>query len=185
MQTTPRIAPMLLVAMLIGCDENRRLAEQAERNTEIQAQQNSEMARVNREVAAGTKQLVAADADARREMLILQQDLQAERQQIAAGQAALETERQRLAKQRQRDPIIAAAITCLGLALVCLLPLVLAGYLLHLLFVRGPEETIGDVLLMDLASDSPRLSPHVRVEPQAALPAPGPELPPDDDPPPF
>ena len=82
---------MLLTAIVIGCEtEDRRLAEQAARNTELQAQQNQQMARVNREVAQGTKRLVEADAEARRQMLSLQQDLQSERQQVAAGRDALE-----------------------------------------------------------------------------------------------
>jgi hypothetical protein len=184
-QAIRTILTLTSVAITVGCDESRRLAEQAARNTEMQASQNHEMARVNREVAEGSRRLVAADAEARRQVLAIQKDLQTERQQIAVGRDALEAERQQMAAQRHRDPVVAAAITNTGIILACLLPLALCGYLLHSLCGRSSEEAIGDVLLMDLVSESPLLLPPAQRQDQPRLPAPVMEATMDDDPPPF
>ena len=48
-----------------GCSDSERIAEVATEAAEQQAKQNVEMAQLNREVAAGTKRLVVADAEAR------------------------------------------------------------------------------------------------------------------------
>jgi hypothetical protein len=186
MRTRMHTVLVIIATTIVGCEnEDQRLAEQAAHHTEMQATQNQEMARVNREVAAGTKRLVEADAEARRQVVTLQQDLQAERQQIAAGRDALESERQRMAAERHRDPIIAAAINGFGAILACLLPLALSGYLLHSLYAGRPEEEIGELLISDLVAESPLLFPQSEPDGQRHLVGPATDALQDDDPAPF
>ena len=58
----PIVAALILT--VIGCDENARLAEMAERHLDRQAEQNRQMAELHRQVADGSRELVAADAKA-------------------------------------------------------------------------------------------------------------------------
>jgi hypothetical protein len=102
---TPLTTKLPLTLILIaGCEptpSDERLARMAQETVEQQAQQNEEMARLNREVAEGTNRLVDADSQARQELLAAQRDLQRQQEQVG------------------------------GLTLLALLPLVLCWYLLH------------------------------------------------------
>jgi len=111
----PIVATLMLTA--IGCDENenKRLAEMAERNVERQSEQNRRMSELQREVAEGSRRLVEADARAREEMVALQREVQAERSEVGSQRDALEHERRGLAAKWRLDPIIASAITNVGL----------------------------------------------------------------------
>jgi len=67
---------------LAGCEEEDRYKEAArvsEKAADRQAEQNAEMAHLNREIAEGTKRMVAADAETRKEIIAVHQDIQAER----------------------------------------------------------------------------------------------------------
>ena len=66
------IAPMLILTA-IGCneDENKRLADMAEKNLDRQAEQNRQMSELQHEVAEGTRLLVEADSKSRQEMVAL------------------------------------------------------------------------------------------------------------------
>jgi len=102
MQTHTRLViPIvaILTLTMIGCDENenKRLAEMAEKQLERQAEQNRQTSELQREVAAGARQLVEADAKAREEMVTLQRAAQAERSEIGRQRDALEDERRDLA----------------------------------------------------------------------------------------
>ena len=108
----PAVAVMIALLMS-GCSSDggdARLAQMTERHEQRQAEQNKQLAQLQQEVATGSRQLVEADAEARRELTVLQRELQAQQAQIVKGHDALEEERRQLASQRQRDPIIAAAI---------------------------------------------------------------------------
>ena len=48
--------------LMIGCSDGERVAKVATEAADRQAQQNQEMAQLNREVAEGTKRMVEADA---------------------------------------------------------------------------------------------------------------------------
>ena len=74
----PRVLVLLIVTS--GCDDAAtRIAREA---ADRQAQQNTAMANLNQEVASGTHQLVAADAEARKEIVVVHHDLQAERSKL-------------------------------------------------------------------------------------------------------
>jgi hypothetical protein len=153
---------VILIATTIGCDknENKQLADMAERHSQRQAEQSKQMAQLQQEVAAGSRQLVEADAKARGEFVALHRDVQAERTEIGQQRDALESDRRQIAEQRHRDPIIANAITGFGLLLACLLPLVLCWYLLHRPVEAADSQVVAEVLLEDLVADRPLLLPE-------------------------
>ncbi len=157
----------VLAVLAGGCNENERLARMAQEHAAQQAEQSREMVRVQKEVAQGSKQLVEADAQARREFSGLHRELQAERSQIGRQRDALETDRREIAEQRHRDPIIAAAIGQIGLILACLLPLIVCIYLLGgLRRSEASDEMVTELLVEELVAEEPRLLP-----PREKLPA--------------
>ena len=156
----PIVAALMLTA--IGCDEdeNKRLAEMAERHLERQAEQSRQVTELQREVAEGSRRLVEADAQARQEMVTLQREVQAERNEVGRQRDLLEGERRELAAKRRLDPMVAAAITNIGLLLACLLPLVLCWYLLQRRVEPADDQAVAEVLLEDLVADRPLLLPR-------------------------
>lgn len=166
MQTrTLLVIPIAAILMLtaIGCDENenKRLAEMAERHLDRQSEQNQRMSELQREVAEGSRRLVEADAKARKEMVALQREVQAERSEVGHQRDAMEDERRSLAATRRTDPIIATAITNIGLLAACLLPLVICWYLLHRRIDPADDQAVAEVLLEDLMTDTPLLLPRM------------------------
>lgn len=165
MRTHKLLLVRLIVATLLmtatGCaeNENKQLAEMAERHLDRQAEQNQQMAKLQQELAKGSRQMVEADAKAREEIVALHRDVQAERTEIGQQRDSLENDRRQIAEQRHRDPIIASAITSFGLLLACLLPLVLCWYLLHRPVEPADDSAVAEVLLEDLVADSPLLLP--------------------------
>lgn len=90
------------------------------------------------QVAEGTKQLVASDAEARREWIELRRELQVNLAEVGQQRDALESERRAIAVHRHRDPILAAAIETFGLIVACLVPLLAAVYALR----KTAEESL-------------------------------------------
>ena len=94
----PKLNPKTLILGIVlpllathGCDDQAtQIAREA---ADRQAQQNTAMAELNKEVASGTHQLVEADAQARKEIVGVHHDLQAERTRLDTGWSALESER--------------------------------------------------------------------------------------------
>ena len=120
--------PLILLALLMmivcaSCTDDDRLVQMAKEHEKRQAEQSQQMARMQHEVAEGSKKLVEADAQARKELTALQHDLRGDQAEVGRQRDTLEAERRDIAAQRNRDPIVAAAITNTGLVLACLLPL--------------------------------------------------------------
>ena len=113
MSSNVKILSLWILAMLIsGCDDRAtRIAREA---ADRQAQQNSAMAELNKEVAAGGRQLVEADAEARKEIVGVHRDLQAERTRLDGGWSSLETERQRIASERRTESLLAPLMSSAG-----------------------------------------------------------------------
>ncbi|HEX6986965.1 MAG TPA: hypothetical protein VF170_16425 [Planctomycetaceae bacterium] len=154
----PLLIPLMASILLTtGCDRDERLARFAEQAAERQAEQNRRMAELQREVAAGSRQLVEADAKARTEFTELHRDLQSERSDIGKQRDALEAERREIASRRVTDPLIAAAVMDAGLLLACLLPLVLGWHLLRQADREPADALVTAVLLEDLIKDRPLL----------------------------
>jgi hypothetical protein len=152
-RTTYQLLAILLAALATGCEDNdARVARMAEQYAERQAEQSQQMVELQREVAKGTRQLVEADAQARKEIAVLQRE-------VGRQQNQLEADRRAISAQRHRDPIIAAAITNVGLLLACLLPLVLCWYLLRPCPVENIEADVNEILLREITSQQPLLLP--------------------------
>ncbi len=164
---THRITLMLILLTGASCnsDENSRVAELATQQLERQAEQNRRMSELQQEVASGSRELVEADAKARQEMTILQREIQVEQNEIGRQRDALEAERREIADSRNRDPIIAAAITKVALVVVSLLPLLICWLLLQQKVEPVDENEIAELLLDDLVSSEPRLLPPALPKP--------------------
>ncbi len=85
----------------------------------------------NHRLAEATKELVSAEAQARKEMLAshqnLQQQLQQERSQLDSRKSQLDAMRTEIELDRRRAPVIANAIFAVGGILGCLRPVVAGG----------------------------------------------------------
>ena len=140
----------ILVCAMMSCEDSgdERLAWYAQESTRQQAEQNREMAQLNREVAQAHQDLIG-----------LQHNLEEQQVQVNRQRDQLESERRAIARQRHRDPIIAAAISNVGLVLACLIPLALAGYMLYCLRDRSDDEAVGELLIQELTTDRPLVLP--------------------------
>ena len=167
---------MLMTLLLVtGCADSRderfnQLAQQALRE---QAEQNQRMADQSREIAAASRRLVEGDAAARKDLLTahrqLTSELHSERANLNHQREELEQERQNTAVQRHRDPVIAQAIGAVGLTLACLLPLLLAGYVIHAVNQNGDDSAaLGELLVLEMTAEQPLLLP-ISPRPVAAL----------------
>jgi hypothetical protein len=143
---------------MAGCNQDeQRLVDMATRQAERQAQQSRDMVRLQEELAQGSRQLIEADAQARQELAELQRDLQREMTELARRQDQIESERKELAHQRHRDPLVASAMTQVGLIVACCLPLAVAIYVLAALRREHHDDHLVDVLVQDLIAERPRL----------------------------
>ncbi len=151
----------VVVLVILGCrdDENKRLADQAERNLERQAAQQLRNAELHREVADGTKRLVEADAAARQEIVALHRDVQAERSELGRQRDLLELDRRDIADTRNRDPLIAEAIQAVGLMLACVVPLLIAWQVLRRSDAGDENSAMAELLLEEVSSATSKLIP--------------------------
>ncbi len=164
-----------------------RLHKAAEESMQRQAQQNETIAQQSHEVTQNTGQMIEAGGQARRDIIELQRelaeseatvrqeltDLQQElirrdaqgREELAQERAHIdrqreqvEAERKRLAAWRERAPVIAAALTQLGLIVACLAPLALAAYVFHSLRkTEASDAAMTELLIGELAGPVPPL----------------------------
>ena len=164
----PLILAAALLCALCGCEEDE-LTKAAREAAKQSAEQQRQLAQMQAEVARGASQLVESDAKARAELAALQRDLQQDQTALGRQRDQLETDRREIAEQRHRDPLIAAAITSIGLILACLLPLLLCWALLRRPPLDGEAEAaLAEFLVQDLISDHPVLlpahSPHALLD---------------------
>jgi hypothetical protein len=134
----------------IGCGDEltTRIAREA---ADRQAQQNTAMAELNKQVATGTRDLVSADAQARTDVLRVHHDLQAERMRLDSGWSSLEEERRQLAMDRRTQSILAPFGTIV--ATVILVTLVLGFCWYALVAIRrddGGHAELNELLLAEL-----------------------------------
>lgn len=144
---------LLLIALTVGCGNDRPVKMPNEPNAH-QAEHNQRDAELQKQLAEGSKRLVEADAQSRDKFLAMQDHLRAD-------QAALEADRREIAAQRNRDPIVAAAIIQVGLWLACLMPLVLAGYLVWATKNTTDQDDaiVAEFLMADAVAEHPLLGP--------------------------
>jgi uncharacterized protein YcfL len=145
----------LLLVLITGCRDDEALQRQAE--------QNAQMARHAQQIVETSRKLVEADAKARGELIELQQNLQesvqTERKSLDHQHEELEAERQTIAHQRHRDPLIAAAIVNTGILLACIAPLLLAFWVLRNSW--GQESaSVDELLIHELTTETPVMLPQ-------------------------
>lgn len=123
-----RNVAVLTLLLLAGCADSPLSPSDWEREVlRRQAEHERVVLESSQSVAQGSERLVAADTQARQELIALQQELRADQAQLRDQHTTLEVERKNLALARQRDYLLAGAITAAVLLLACLAPLVLAG----------------------------------------------------------
>jgi hypothetical protein len=162
-----RIHLTLVLIAIVGCDDAAsRVAREAANR---QAQQNTAMAELNKEVASGTHRLVEADSQARRDIIGVHHELQSERARLDAGRDALEQDRRRIASDRRTESLFASMAPIVG---GTILLIVLLGFSWYALVAgRSADDSVPELseLLLDevLAVDQPQIS---SAEPQKSLP---------------
>lgn len=117
------------------------------------------MWRLSRDVTQASRELVAADSEARREMIVVHRELQEERQSLDRQHEHLEDERREIAARRHRDPLVANALLMTGLVMAALLPLAVAWRLLEHQFSQSEDAQLVDVLVAEMTSPAPALMP--------------------------
>jgi hypothetical protein len=150
-----------------GCDD--KATQIAREAADRQAQQNTEMAQLNKEVASGTHQLVEADAQARKEIVGVHHDLQAERSRLDTGWTELEGERRQIAGQRRTESMLVSVCELLGgVSLV----VVLLGFCWYALAAsrRGDDTDaqLNELLIREIVPDEPSLL-SIGQKPQSLL----------------
>jgi len=149
-------AAAVSIASLCGCGDDARLARMAESAANRQAEQNKEMAQLNREVAEGTKLLVEADANSREDFVALQRDLQSEQAEVGQQRDRLESERRAIAGERLRESILAPILANLGPLLVCALVLVFCALLVSgLNSDEGEGDAVAEILIEEITAERP------------------------------
>ena len=172
------VAAVILLATIAGCGRSpdERLAEMAQQTVAEQGRQNDRMAdqsqavvEESHQLAEAAKELVEHDAEARRELIAAQTELtsQLNEQQSAiySGHEQLEQDRRLIAEQRHRDPIVAAVIQNSGLVIACLLPLLVAVFVIRQMQSQEPDHAaVAELLTLELTSEQPHLlpGPHLR-----------------------
>jgi hypothetical protein len=152
---------VLGLCLLAGCDEKdqyKQVAEVAREAADRQAQQNDEMVRLNREVVEGTRQMIEADTAARKDAMVVQREIQAERVTLNDGFDKLEGERQQIAQERRTESMLVPAFEKIGGALVAIAVVVLC--LVLLIGQRNTDASdaeLNELLICDLASEQPQL----------------------------
>ena len=148
---------LLIIGLIaIGCSsDDQRLIEVSRQSLDRQAEQNRLVTTNNQQVIDATGKLVEADAQARRENIQLQHEIQSERSGINQQRDHLEQERRQIAEQRGRDPIIAESIQSAVGLIVAALPLVVCLFVLRGLFHKSDDEAMADVLVEELVSYQP------------------------------
>ena len=175
--------PALALLTAIGCSpapdmRDQRLADYAERSMQEQSRQNEHIARQSQAVvqesqqlAEAAQQLVQSDAEARAEMIAVQErltgQLDQQRAAVDAGRDQLEQERRQIAEQRHRDPIVAASIQTVGVLVAALLPLLWSVCTSSGSSARSePDDAaVAELLVHELVTDQPRLLPGPSLRP--------------------
>ena len=186
-----RVLMMILSAATTGCRDHTdaRIEQVMRESLERQAEQNRHIAEQSRLSADSVRRVVEAESETRTEVVDLQRDiverdneererlaeltqsaqnnLNAERVGLDKQRASLEQERQQLAVERSRDPIIAQMIGTVGVLVACTIPLLLAGYVFYSLTRGSDDESIVNEILLSevtancptfLSQDNPRLA---------------------------
>jgi hypothetical protein len=166
-----RLIPLALGILLIslfaigGCEDGQAARDQrlnAANQSALQAQrqQNELVAAQSKALADNSQQITAAAQAVLSHEHQIREQLGQQQARIDTGRSELEQERQAIARQRARDPIIAAALQQTGTALLCLLPLLLAFLALRQMQSQEPDyAAVAELLVTELTTAKPRFLP--------------------------
>jgi hypothetical protein len=153
---TTLILGTAILSALNGCDD--RVTQVAREAASRQAQQNTEMAKLHQEVATGARELVAADAKARDDMLGVHHDLQSERAQLDSGWNALEIERRQTASERRTESILVSLFPVIGGTAVVILLLGFCWYAVGAAHTSEDSDfRLEEYLVCEILPDEPRV----------------------------
>lgn len=159
------ILPATVLLSASGCDDER-VAKIATEAADRQAEQNTTMAKLQQEVAAGSKSLVEESAAARQDLLSAHHELYDERTALNDGWNDLEAQRQEIDRNRRGG----ALLLDIGKALVGLLVVFsVLGFCRQVLRGSG-EPDAGDVELQELLVDQ-LVASHPKLPSSVAPPA--------------
>jgi hypothetical protein len=152
---------LFAVVFVTGCDEDKRVAQVAKEAADRQAEQNQLMARQSQQTAEATKELVAADAKARKDLTSLQQNLREDQAEVGKKRDDLELERQKIAAERNWDRLLAPVLSNFGVFLVITAALSFCTYILMgLRHEKITEPSVEELLIEELVAEHPRLLPQ-------------------------
>ena len=159
----PKLLLMILL-LLEGCGPPRNeLTPVVEEMTRRQAAQQEAVVRQSQDLSKASQQLVESDAQARRDLAKWQAEVQSqiesERQAVDQERDSLEGERREIARQRHRDPLIAAALIQAATLLVAVLPIVLILFLLRAAQNEPADVPLAELLMHELSAEQPLLLP--------------------------
>jgi len=144
---------IVLMILITGCDEEKvRIAREA---ADRQAEQNRTMAELQKEVASGTRKLAEADAQARKEIVAVHRDLQAERLRLDANQDSLEIERRQIARERRTESALIPAVQVLAAPILVIVLLGFCWYALIQSRRDSVDAELNDLLIREIAPDEP------------------------------
>jgi hypothetical protein len=149
------ILSILVVNLICGCDG--RVAQIATEAANRQAQQNTVMADLNKEVATGAQQLVTADAEARQDILTVHHELQSERTRLDSGWTKLDSERREIAGQRRAESMLWPIAT---FVVGPLLLIVLLGFCWYVLMASRDSDDLdvhlNEILIQEILPPEPQ-----------------------------
>ena len=138
----------LACQVMIGCrDDSQRLAQMAERTVQMQADQNT------------------ATANAQRDFVSLNSQLQTERINLNQQSQDLEQERRDLHRLRRSELAWAESFRFLAIVIAAVMPLFLCAYLIWGSCQQSDcQEDVNELLIRELVSSTPRLiaAPNLR-----------------------
>lgn len=140
-----------LIAATSCNDERDKTTQVAREAADRQAQQNTEMAQVSKEVAAGSHQLVEADAKARQEIVGVHRDLQAERSRLDSGWSELQKNRKELVAQLRTESALVAVSRATGYLFLVVAVLSFCWYVLfRVRHDDGTDARLNELLVSEI-----------------------------------
>lgn len=162
------VATVVTTVVAAGCD-SERLARMAEQSAKEQSAQNQRVSQAHASLTEGSKQLVEADANARRDLAQLQDKLRQDHPDVGQQRDALEEERKGIAVERKQESLCSSTLTTFGILLACLAPLILAGIALATLSRSSTDQDVSEVLVQELVQ---ALDQHDLAQGEPSLAAP-------------
>jgi hypothetical protein len=146
------LVTMSQLISMVGCDD--RATQIAREGANRQAQQNTVITELNKEVTIGSRQLVEADAKARQSLIGVHHDLEAERVRLDQGWSRLEDERREISGERRTESMLVAIAKLGGGGIVALVSLALCWFVLVALRTDNAPGELHEFVVGELLSDS-------------------------------